>query len=92
MVLIYQLVELPDDLVAESIPFRLLQTHVGYLSVDYESRRLELNKASEEADMLREMQESFREKVFVSLIYYSFSGRKVRTKGVNKMILWLLID
>lgn len=59
---------------AQSVLFRLLQTHVGYLAVDSETRKAELSKAQEEANMLREMQESFREKVFVSVCSFDDSN------------------
>jgi hypothetical protein len=60
-----QLVALPEDAVAESIPFRLMQSHVQHLASEYEAKRLELDRTTKEADGLREMQEGFREKAFV---------------------------
>lgn len=57
--------ELPDEVVAESIPFRLLQGHVQHLTSECDAKKLELDRATKEADGLREMQESFRELVFV---------------------------
>lgn len=57
--------ELPDDIVAESVPFRLLQSHVQSMTGDYETKRVELDKAVKEADALREHQDAFRQMVFV---------------------------
>lgn len=59
-----KLVELPDEIVAESVPFRLLQGHVQQLTSEYDARKLELDRITKEADGMREMQESFREMVF----------------------------
>lgn len=58
--------ELPDEVIAESVPFRLLQGHVQHLTTDIESARVELERTTKEAEHLREMQENFRETVFVS--------------------------
>jgi hypothetical protein len=80
-----QLVELPDEIVAESIPFRLLQGHVQSLTVEYESKRLELDRVSKEADAMREMQESFREMVFVRHILSDAGGREL-TMGYRKRL------
>ncbi|GAA6058899.1 hypothetical protein JCM10212_002851 [Sporobolomyces blumeae] len=56
-----KLVDLPDDVVAESATFRMLQTHVQYLSGEYETKRQEADRATQEADGLREGMETFRE-------------------------------
>ncbi|GAA5911739.1 uncharacterized protein JCM6883_001252 [Sporobolomyces salmoneus] len=58
-----KLVDLPDDVVAESATFRMLQTHVQYLSGEYETKRLEAERAAKEADGFREGMEAFREDV-----------------------------
>ncbi|GAA5938425.1 hypothetical protein JCM1841_005359 [Sporobolomyces salmonicolor] len=59
-----KLVDLPDDIVAETATFRMLQTHVQYLSGEYETKRQECDRATTEADGLREGMETFREAVF----------------------------
>ncbi|GAA5978816.1 hypothetical protein JCM5350_004831 [Sporobolomyces pararoseus] len=58
-----KLVDLPDDVVAESATFRMLQTHVQYLSGEYETKRQEADRATKEADGFREGMEAFREDV-----------------------------
>ncbi|CEQ41340.1 SPOSA6832_03051 [Sporobolomyces salmonicolor] len=63
-----KLVDLPDDIVAETATFRMLQTHVQYLSGEYETKRQECDRATTEADGLREGMETFREAVFVRLV------------------------
>ncbi|GAA5865168.1 hypothetical protein JCM1840_003930 [Sporobolomyces johnsonii] len=59
-----KLVDLPDDIIAETATFRMLQTHVQYLSGEYETKRQECDRATTEADGLREGMETFREAVF----------------------------
>lgn len=63
----FQLVDLPDDVVADSATFKMLQTHVQYLSGEYETKRQEAERAVKEADGFREGMEAFREDVIVSL-------------------------
>ncbi|GAA5932035.1 E3 ubiquitin-protein ligase BRE1 [Sporobolomyces koalae] len=58
-----KLVDLPDEVVAESTTFRLMQTHVQYLSGEYETKRQEAERAVKEADGFREAMETFREDV-----------------------------
>ncbi|GAA5876334.1 hypothetical protein JCM16303_007103 [Sporobolomyces ruberrimus] len=58
-----KLVDLPDDVIAESATFRMLQTHVQYLSGEYETKRQEAERATKEADGFREGMEAFREDV-----------------------------
>ena len=36
--------ELPDEVVAESIPFRLLQGHVQHLTSECDAKKLELDR------------------------------------------------
>lgn len=63
---VVQLVDVPDEVVVESVPFRLLQNHVQHLAHDHESKRVELEKVNQEADEMREMQTTFREQIMVS--------------------------
>ena len=58
--------DLPDDIIAETATFRMLQTHVQYLSGEYETKRQEADRATKEADGFREGMEAFREDVIVS--------------------------
>lgn len=58
-----KLVDVPDEVVVESVPFRLLQNHVQHLAHDHESKRVELEKVNQEADEMREMQTTFREQI-----------------------------
>ncbi|GAA5838520.1 hypothetical protein JCM3766R1_006001 [Sporobolomyces carnicolor] len=58
-----KLVDLPDDVVADSATFKMLQTHVQYLSGEYETKRQEAERAVKEADGFREGMEAFREDV-----------------------------
>ncbi|GAA5830964.1 hypothetical protein JCM5353_004455 [Sporobolomyces roseus] len=58
-----KLVDLPDDIIAETATFRMLQTHVQYLSGEYETKRQEADRATKEADGFREGMEAFREDV-----------------------------
>lgn len=60
-----QFVELPDDIIGDSIPFRLLQSHVQTMTGEYDTKLKELDKVQKEADGLRENQETFRQMVFV---------------------------
>ncbi|GAA6010279.1 hypothetical protein JCM11491_006245 [Sporobolomyces phaffii] len=58
-----KLVDLPDDVIADTATFRMLQTHVQYLSGEYETKRQEADRATKEADGFREGMEAFREDV-----------------------------
>lgn len=60
-----QLVEIPDEVVAETPTFRLMQQHVQYLAGEYDTKRLEADRAVKEAEELREGMEAFREGIFV---------------------------
>lgn len=62
---VLQLVDLPDDIVAEQALFKTMQQHVQFLGSEYDTKRAEAEKASKEADELREGMESFRESVLV---------------------------
>jgi hypothetical protein len=61
-----QLVDLPEDVVSEHHLFRTMQQHVQFLGGEYDTKRLEAEKAVKEADELREGMESFRETLLVS--------------------------
>ncbi|GAA5987856.1 hypothetical protein JCM10908_007246 [Rhodotorula pacifica] len=56
-----KLVDLPDDVVSEQALFKTMQQHVQFLGNEYDSKRVEAEKATKEADELREGMESFRE-------------------------------
>lgn len=62
-----QLVSLPDETIAESTPFKLLQSYVQNLTSDNEAKKSELERVQKEADALREQQETFRQGTVVSL-------------------------
>ncbi|GAA5893424.1 hypothetical protein JCM6882_008029 [Rhodosporidiobolus microsporus] len=59
-----KLVDLPDDIVAETATFRLMQQHVAYLAAEFDTKRQEAERASKEAEDLKEGMEAFREGVF----------------------------
>ncbi|GAA6032403.1 hypothetical protein JCM8097_008157 [Rhodosporidiobolus ruineniae] len=59
-----KLVDLPDDIVAETATFRLMQQHVQYLAAEYETKRQEAERAVKEAEELKEGMEAFRDGVF----------------------------
>ncbi|GAA5910720.1 hypothetical protein JCM8208_003545 [Rhodotorula glutinis] len=56
-----KLVDLPEDLVAETPLFRAMQQHVQYLASEYATQKGDADRAAKEADDLREGMESFRE-------------------------------
>lgn len=66
-----QFVELPDDIVSESIPFRLLQSHVQTMAGEVDTKSKELEKVQKEADGLRENQETFRQMTSVRLALFA---------------------
>jgi E3 ubiquitin-protein ligase BRE1 len=63
-----QLVSLPDEAIAESTPFKLLQSYVQNLTSDNDAKKSELERVRKEADALREQQETFRQGTVVSLL------------------------
>ncbi|KAI5476449.1 E3 ubiquitin-protein ligase BRE1 [Pseudohyphozyma bogoriensis] len=52
-----------EEMVLDSVPFRTLQSHVQYLTADADVRRVELEKVTQEANGLRELQDGFRKKI-----------------------------
>lgn len=58
-------------MVAGTVIFGQLQARVQTLAADYEAKRLEMEKAVAESDELRQMQEGFREQVFVRSVSIS---------------------
>ncbi|GAA6018504.1 hypothetical protein JCM10207_007199 [Rhodosporidiobolus poonsookiae] len=56
-------VDLPDDLIAETAPFRLMQQHVQYLAAEYDTKRVEAERAVKEAEELKEGMSEFRDGV-----------------------------
>ncbi|GAA5857751.1 hypothetical protein JCM8547_005970 [Rhodosporidiobolus lusitaniae] len=58
------LVAIPDDIVAETPTFRLMQQHVQYLTGEFDTKRQEAERAVKEAEELREGMEAFREGIF----------------------------
>ncbi|GAA5856425.1 hypothetical protein JCM9279_001716 [Rhodotorula babjevae] len=56
-----KLVDLPEDLVAETPLFRAMQHHVQYLASEYATQKSDADRSAKEADDLREGMESFRE-------------------------------
>ncbi|KAK4054643.1 E3 ubiquitin-protein ligase bre1 [Microbotryomycetes sp. JL221] len=58
----FKLKELPDDVVRDSVPCRVLSSHVQHLMSEMELKRTELERLSKEADGFREQQETFRVK------------------------------
>ncbi|GAA5936008.1 hypothetical protein JCM10213_002177 [Rhodosporidiobolus nylandii] len=59
-----KLVDLPDDIVAETPTFRLMQQHVQWLAQEYEQKKADAERAVAEAEQLKEGMEAFREGVF----------------------------
>jgi len=64
-----QLVDLPEDLVAETPLFRAMQQHVQYLASEYATQKGDAERAAKEADDLREGMESFRESAVVRPLF-----------------------
>ncbi|BGP40652.1 E3 ubiquitin-protein ligase bre1 [Rhodotorula kratochvilovae] len=56
-----KLVDIPEDLVAETPLFRAMQQHVQYLASEYATQKGDADRAAKEADELREGMEAFRE-------------------------------
>ncbi|GAA5973856.1 hypothetical protein JCM11641_003195 [Rhodosporidiobolus odoratus] len=59
-----KLADLPDDVIAETATFRLMQQHVQYLAAEYDTKRTDADRATLEAEQLKEGMEAFREGVF----------------------------
>ncbi|GAA5837842.1 hypothetical protein JCM11251_004674 [Rhodosporidiobolus azoricus] len=57
-------VDLPDDTIAETATFRLMQQHVAFLAAEFEAKRQEAERAAKEAEDLKEGMEAFRDGVF----------------------------
>lgn len=56
-----RLADLPDEVVASSGPFQLLQSHVQHLQLEFDTKKGELAAVQKDADELRVGAESFRD-------------------------------
>lgn len=61
-----KLKDLRHEDVADSEPFKLLQSHVQHLLFEGETQKVELERVTKEADTFREAGETFREAATVS--------------------------
>ncbi|KAM0789473.1 hypothetical protein ACM66B_000293 [Microbotryomycetes sp. NB124-2] len=55
-----KLKDLPEDIVVDSTPFKILQSHIQHLNAEMDAKRAEMDRLAKEADSYREQQEAFR--------------------------------
>lgn len=58
-----RLAEVPDSLVLDSVPFKVLQTHLQYVLLDHDARKRELERTAAEANESREQLAAQREQL-----------------------------
>lgn len=76
-----KLVDLPDEIVHDSVPYKQLYAEIVQLRTDTERMRQQLEQVLKESNELREMQEKWREGVLVGLAGFPTPGSVWLTRG-----------